>query len=291
MLALYRSGCGDAPAPTRTHAARCSRSWVSSPVRLSSDSTARSSGRSASTRLSPASRGYAGRGVQTLLAGRLVPVLGSEVGSSPAGSRSASISPLTRRRADPDRPVRRAHAGIGASTMSCTSSSPHAGRQRRSTASSRVCRGSCASVERRSGDRDDELRPRARGGVYRRGRGVRCRHVPGGRARSRQVLPSGPEGTARVIDVPNTYATELDLDRRPVILKLHGGPRPRADVGELRRHRGRLHRIPPSERGGDVGSGGPGRAPAAEPLPLPGLRRARVELATRAESALGRRRP
>jgi hypothetical protein len=33
----------------------------------------------------------------------------------------------------------------------------------------------------------------------------------------------GPAGTARVIDVPNTYATELDLQRRPVILKLHGG--------------------------------------------------------------------
>jgi DNA-binding SARP family transcriptional activator len=30
-------------------------------------------------------------------------------------------------------------------------------------------------------------------------------------------------GEARVIDVPNTYATELDLQRRPVILKLHGG--------------------------------------------------------------------
>ena len=36
----------------------------------------------------------------------------------------------------------------------------------------------------------------------------------------------GPEGTARVIDVPNTYATELDLQRRPVILKLHGGVDP-----------------------------------------------------------------
>ena len=35
-----------------------------------------------------------------------------------------------------------------------------------------------------------------------------------------------PEGTARVIDVPNTYATELDLQRRPVILKLHGGVDP-----------------------------------------------------------------
>jgi DNA-binding SARP family transcriptional activator len=32
-----------------------------------------------------------------------------------------------------------------------------------------------------------------------------------------------PGGTTRVIDVPNTYATELQLERRPVILKLHGG--------------------------------------------------------------------
>ena len=35
-----------------------------------------------------------------------------------------------------------------------------------------------------------------------------------------------PDGHARVIDVPNTYATELDLERRPVILKLHGGVDP-----------------------------------------------------------------
>lgn len=32
-----------------------------------------------------------------------------------------------------------------------------------------------------------------------------------------------PDGTARVIDVPNRYATELALERRTVILKLHGG--------------------------------------------------------------------
>jgi hypothetical protein len=35
-----------------------------------------------------------------------------------------------------------------------------------------------------------------------------------------------PDGTARVIDVPNTYATELSLERRTVILKLHGGVAP-----------------------------------------------------------------
>ena len=32
-----------------------------------------------------------------------------------------------------------------------------------------------------------------------------------------------PDGDARVIEVPNRYATELDLSRRTVVLKLHGG--------------------------------------------------------------------
>jgi hypothetical protein len=31
-----------------------------------------------------------------------------------------------------------------------------------------------------------------------------------------------PDGTGRVIDLPNTYATELSLEERTVILKLHG---------------------------------------------------------------------
>jgi hypothetical protein len=31
-----------------------------------------------------------------------------------------------------------------------------------------------------------------------------------------------PNGTARLIDLPNTYATELSLEKRTVILKLHG---------------------------------------------------------------------
>jgi DNA-binding SARP family transcriptional activator len=34
------------------------------------------------------------------------------------------------------------------------------------------------------------------------------------------------DGTMRVIDVPNTYATELELERRTVILKLHGSVDP-----------------------------------------------------------------
>jgi DNA-binding SARP family transcriptional activator len=35
-----------------------------------------------------------------------------------------------------------------------------------------------------------------------------------------------PGDTANVIDIPNRYATELDMERRPVILKLHGGVDP-----------------------------------------------------------------
>jgi len=35
-----------------------------------------------------------------------------------------------------------------------------------------------------------------------------------------------PDGAACVIDLPNTYATELSLERRTVILKLHGGVDP-----------------------------------------------------------------
>jgi DNA-binding SARP family transcriptional activator len=38
-----------------------------------------------------------------------------------------------------------------------------------------------------------------------------------------------PDGTVRVVDVPNTYATELDLDQRTVILKLHGTVDPRPE--------------------------------------------------------------
>jgi DNA-binding SARP family transcriptional activator len=36
----------------------------------------------------------------------------------------------------------------------------------------------------------------------------------------------GPDGRGTLIESPNTYATELDLERRTVILKLHGGVGP-----------------------------------------------------------------
>ncbi len=47
-------------------------------------------------------------------------------------------------------------------------------------------------------------------------------YVATGRDRGRFCHRS-PEGVTRVIELPNTYATELSLERRTVVLKLHGG--------------------------------------------------------------------
>jgi hypothetical protein len=47
-------------------------------------------------------------------------------------------------------------------------------------------------------------------------------YVASGRDRGR-FYHREPSGETRVIDLPNTYVTELSLDRRAVVLKLHGG--------------------------------------------------------------------
>jgi DNA-binding SARP family transcriptional activator len=47
-------------------------------------------------------------------------------------------------------------------------------------------------------------------------------YIASGRNRGR-FCHVQPDGTSRVIDVPNTYASEISLDRRTAILKLHGG--------------------------------------------------------------------
>jgi hypothetical protein len=54
-------------------------------------------------------------------------------------------------------------------------------------------------------------------------------YVATGRGRGR-FCHIRPDGTGTLIDRPNTYAAELDLERRTVILKLHGG----VDAGETR---------------------------------------------------------
>ena len=47
-------------------------------------------------------------------------------------------------------------------------------------------------------------------------------YIAAGRDRGR-FCHLRPDGAARVIDVPNTYATDLSLDQRTIVLKLHGG--------------------------------------------------------------------
>jgi DNA-binding SARP family transcriptional activator len=47
-------------------------------------------------------------------------------------------------------------------------------------------------------------------------------YVAAGRHRGR-FFHRDPDGSTHVIDLPNLYATELSLDRRTIILKLHGG--------------------------------------------------------------------
>ena len=47
-------------------------------------------------------------------------------------------------------------------------------------------------------------------------------YIPSGRDRGR-FAHRDPSGATHVIELPNTYATELSLDRRTVVLKLHGG--------------------------------------------------------------------
>jgi DNA-binding SARP family transcriptional activator len=54
-------------------------------------------------------------------------------------------------------------------------------------------------------------------------------YVAAGRGRG-HFCHIGPDGTGTLIERPNTYATELDLEQRTVILKLHG----RAEPGEAR---------------------------------------------------------
>src|SRR5262245_35116267 len=47
-------------------------------------------------------------------------------------------------------------------------------------------------------------------------------YIASGRDRGKFCHRS-PGGATRTIDIPNTYATELSLDRRTIVLKLHGG--------------------------------------------------------------------
>ena len=192
--------------------------------------------------------------------GRLVPVLGAEIGELARGSRSVST---TRRTTAGELPRvaqyvavmkgsgplydelhelldvdARADAGASVLRLAC-----------------RPCFASAALPHQLLVTTSYDLRS-SRPSSTRARSSTSSRTSPAGRTAASSVT-SRPTATARLIDVPNTYATELSLERRTVILKLHGGgrSRPGARVGELRHHRGRLHRLP--------------RADATSPLPFP----------------------
>ena len=119
-------------------------------------------------------------------------------------------------------------------------------------------------------------------------RGARRRHIPCVRPEPRQVPAPGCGRRATVVEVPNAYAG-LSLERRTVVLKIHGGidMRARARTGELRRERGRPHR--PSRAGRDLRRvpGHGRRAAATEPFPVPRLPAPGVEPACLPAPRLG----
>ena len=94
--------------------------------------------------------------------------------------------------------------------------------------------------------RDDELRPRARARVRGGGRGARHRRVRRDRAAPRPILAPAA-GRAAAADRRPEHVRDRALARAaddPPQAPRRGRPAARARVGELRHHRGRLHRLP-----------------------------------------------
>ena len=70
-------------------------------------------------------------------------------------------------------------------------------------------------------DRQHELRRLAGTRIYESRRDVRSGDLHLGRGRARASSPTVPDGTPRIIDIPNEYS-DLSLERRTIILKIHG---------------------------------------------------------------------
>jgi DNA-binding SARP family transcriptional activator len=104
-----------------------------------------------------------------------------------------------------------------------------------------------------------------------------------------KFLHVSAEGDVEVVELPNTY-TRLAPERRTVILKIHGGRRSRfrGRVGQLRRQRGRPHRLPSAGRPRQHCAGRHRREAAAQPLPLPRLSASRLALPCLPTPALGK---
>ena len=138
-------------------------------------------------------------------------------------------------------------------------------------------------------DREHELRPRARARVRGGGRGARHRRLRRSGSAARTLLASPAGEAPRPIDVPNTYATELSLERRTILLKLHGAVDPlperewesfvitEDDYIDYLGHSELTAVVPVAS----------GREAATESLPVPRLRDGRLEPAPDPQPALG----
>ncbi len=114
-------------------------------------------------------------------------------------------------------------------------------------------------------------------------------YIAAGRDRGR-FCHIAPDGPAQVITIPNTYTDELSLERRTIILKLHGRV-DRSDGRELESFVVTEDDYIDYLAQSDVSASAAGRADgeaAAQPLPLPRLRDDRLEPSRRPEPALGR---
>ena len=187
--------------------------------------------------------------------------------------------------------VRRRHAqAAGRSTTSCTTSSTPTTRQRAAHLPRSLSRR--AARQRRQAalpaHRHDELRRRPRERVPSRGRGLRSRLLHRRRRAPREVPAhlSGGDLTA-----------DRAAERVPpaVAGTAHGDPQdPRRDQprrrrrGQLRHHRGRLHRLPHPHRRLRAAAGDAAGEDGPEQLPVPRLRHARLEPARDPPPDLGR---
>ena len=114
-------------------------------------------------------------------------------------------------------------------------------------------------------------------------------YLANGRHRGR-FCHIAPDGTGTLIDEPNTYATELSLDRNTVILKLHGQVE-RTPAREWESfvvtEDDYINYLAQTEIAAAVPVCARGAA-SAEPLPLPRLQDGRLEPPGRPPPALGR---
>ena len=250
MLALYRSGrqadALDVYRAGRDGARREARHRAE-PAAAAAPRVDPAAGGAAAGRGHDARAGSTSRRSPTLLlAGRVTVVVGADARA--AGGRARA--PVRPRRGAPRAGPRLAgdrHAQRLRSALRHAARARRGRRRRpgRCTVSSPRCpRSSARAAPRTAAVRHHRLRARARAGARGRRRGVRHRLLHRDAAAiAAASATSLPTGVVTPIERPNAYAIELSLERRDGRPPSAGTGRrvAGARVGELRRHRGRLH--------------------------------------------------